>query len=204
MNWQVRHEGSPQVIDNLSPEQVVEGLADARWDPTDEVKGPDEPDWAPIENHPLFAEAAAEVEPPPPPAHDDETRLDFNPLIDVCLVLLVLFILTTTYAALEARIEAPGVTRDKKDNVKVVKVEEAKQQMIFVTAKMEGGQPVIRVEDEVVSPNRLVRTLLSYVKASRKTTMLFQHDDDVPQEVVVRILDAARGAGVTGVNLAVP
>ena len=37
MPWQLRHEGSPRVIPNLSEAQIVEGLRDGRFEPTDEV-----------------------------------------------------------------------------------------------------------------------------------------------------------------------
>src|SRR6516162_1892381 len=105
MSWKVRHEGSPQSIEGLTLTQVVEGLQDGQWVPTDEVMGPTDHDWQSIDNHPALEEAAAEVM-PPPQVHEDETRLDMNPLIDVCLVLLIFFILTMSYGALEKILEA--------------------------------------------------------------------------------------------------
>ena len=44
---------------------------------------------------------------PPPGEAPDETRLDMNPLIDVALVLLIFFILTTTYESLRRAIDLP-------------------------------------------------------------------------------------------------
>ena len=41
---------------------------------------PDDTDWVPLEQHPVFANAMAEYEPPPPKHYPDETRLDMNPL----------------------------------------------------------------------------------------------------------------------------
>ena len=101
MSWSVRHEGSPRVIEGLTVEQIAEGLRENSWETTDEVRGPNDAEWRPLENHPQFAELAFELEPPPRREGDDETRLDMNPLIDVCLVLLIFFMLTTTYAALQ-------------------------------------------------------------------------------------------------------
>src|SRR5262245_24898701 len=100
MAWQVRQEGSPEAINLPTEVDVLAGLRDGNFLPTDEVKGPTDADWQPIETHPQFAEAAQEVEPPPAESVD-ETHLDMNPLIDVCLVLLIFFILTITYASLE-------------------------------------------------------------------------------------------------------
>src|SRR4051794_6326469 len=97
MTWQLRHTGSPKILKGLSLPQIVEGLRDGLWDVTDEVVGPGETGWQSIENHPQLAEIAAEVEAPPPRRHEEATSLDMNALIDVCLVLLIFFILTTSY-----------------------------------------------------------------------------------------------------------
>ena len=58
MNWKVRHEGSPQTVDNLTPGQIAQGLEEGLWEPTDEVQGPDDLTWTPIESHPVFADVA--------------------------------------------------------------------------------------------------------------------------------------------------
>lgn len=201
--WKVRHQGSPAALSDLTLAQVAEGLADGRWEPTDEVMGPDDTDWVSIEGHPQLAEIAADLEPPPPRHYDDETRLDMNALIDVCLVLLIFFILTTSYAVLQKRLEAPGVSADRLGPAIVTK-EKVTQQMIQVTVRMEDGKPVTRVEDQVVDPSRLESELRRFVNASRKTQLLLQHDDDVPQRAVVEVLDAAKGAGMEKVSLALP
>jgi len=201
--WKVRHQGSPTALSDLTLAQVAEGLADGRWEPTDEVMGPNDSSWVPIESHPQLADIAAELEPPPPRVYDDETRLDMNALIDVCLVLLIFFILTTSYAVLQKRLEAPGVTADKLGPAVVTK-EKVEQQMIRVTIKMEGGKPVTAVEDHVVDPYLLQSELRRYGNATKKTQLLLEHDDDVPQRAVVEVIDAAKGAGLEKVSLVVP
>ena len=201
--WKVRHQGSPTALSDLTLAQVAEGLADGRWEPTDEVMGPNDSTWVPIESHPQLADIAAELEPPPPREYDDETRLDMNALIDVCLVLLIFFILTTSYAVLQKRLEAPGVTADKLGPAVVTK-EKVEQQMIRVTIKMEGGKPLTAVEDHVVDPYLLQSELRRYGNATKKTQLLLEHDDDVPQRAVVEVIDAAKGAGLEKVSLVVP
>ena len=86
--WKVRQEGSPQVRSGLSLQQVLENLEEGEWGPTDEVRGPDDPDWKQFEDHPVFADAVA-FEPLPTP-EQDETHVDMTPLIDVTMVLLVI------------------------------------------------------------------------------------------------------------------
>ncbi len=201
--WKVRHEGSPAALSDLTLAQVAQGLADGRWEPTDEVMGPGNPAWVPMESHPQLADIAAELEPPPPHVYDDETRLDMTALIDVCLVLLIFFILTTSYAVLQKRLEAPGVTANRLGPA-VITREQVTQQMISVTMKMENGKPVIRVENEVVDPSRLESELRKYVKSTSKTQLLLEHDDDVPQHTVVEVVDASKGAGMEKVSQVVP
>jgi biopolymer transport protein ExbD len=201
--WKVRHQGSPTALGDLTLEQVAEGLADGRWEPTDEVMGPHDKSWVPIESHPQLADIAAELEPPPPRHYDDETRLDMNALIDVCLVLLIFFILTTSYAVLQKRLEAPGVSADKVGPPVVTK-EKVEQQMVHVIVRMENGKPVIQVEGQVVDPIYLESELRKYLKATSKTQLLLEHEYDTPQSAVVAVLDAAKGAGMEKVSLPLP
>ena len=118
MSWKVRHEGSPQHIEVPGVPEIVEGMQSGLWEPTDEVMDPQSATWVAIENHPQLEEIAADIEPSPPTFHDDETHLDMTALIDVCLVLLIFFILTTSYAALQRILETPGASADPNRNMK--------------------------------------------------------------------------------------
>ena len=42
--WSVRHAGSPESVDGLTAEDVLDGVKEEVWDPSDEVMGPDDPD----------------------------------------------------------------------------------------------------------------------------------------------------------------
>jgi len=192
MSWKVRHEGSPQAVEVPTAQQVAVGLVDGLWEPTDEVMGPDSSTWVPLENHPTFAEVAAEVEPPPPRHYDDETHLDMNALIDVCLVLLIFFILTASYAALQSRIESPTVNFNQAGEA-VITPDDVDQQ-VLVTVKLEDGKPVIRVEGKVVERNRLRAELARARSLKARNVLLVQIEPKVPHEVSVFIQDAAYGS----------
>jgi biopolymer transport protein ExbD len=202
MSWKVRHEGSPQSVE-MEQQELVDSLLDGAWEPTDEVMGPNDDTWTAIESHPVLAEIAADLEPKQPKPYDDETRLDMNALIDVTLVLLIFFILTTTVAALQKRLEAPTVEQGKV-KVPVVTPEQVLEQMIHVKAVMENGSPVVKIEERPVDPMRLVAELRKFVKETRKTDLLLEHDDNVPHDLVVKIIDSAKGAGMNRVRLLVP
>jgi biopolymer transport protein ExbD len=201
VTWKIRHQGSPRSIEGLTPGQVVEGLQDGLWETTDEVMGPQDRDWVPIERHPQFEEVAAEIELPPPRVHEDESRLDMNPLIDVCLVLLIFFILTTSYAALQQVLPTPGMSKkDLKGKLEKTK-EQIAELMIKVTARLENNKPVIRVEDEVVSLDDLPGALRRFYKATRKHDVVVDADDDIDWGTLIAIQDAVTGAKMDHMHL---
>lgn len=202
--WQVRHEGSPTSIDNLTLVEVAAGLQEGQWEPTDEVRGPDDADWVAIENHPLLEETAADLEPPQAQIHEDEARLDMNAMIDVCLVLLVFFILTTSYAALTKRLDAPDAGGEPKKPAPW-SPEKVQQLTVHVVVKNGAdGNAIYQVEGKQVTPELLVRELKSYVGSTGKTILLMEHDATVTHGAVVKVQDAAKGAGMSRVLVVVP
>jgi biopolymer transport protein ExbD len=200
MTWTIRHEGSPRSVEGLSTAQVVEGLQEGQWETTDEVRGPEDRAWLPIENHPQFAEIAAEIEPEPPSHREDETRLDMNPLIDVCLVLLIFFILTTSYAALQKILDMPSLTSKDPKGPLTIDKKKAEQTTVQVRAAMENGKAVIRVEDKIVAREDLVSELQRYARNKRSTEVILDAPDDVDWGTIVAIQDACSGAGITHVH----
>jgi biopolymer transport protein ExbD len=194
MSWKVRHQGSPQSVEAPSLAAVVEGLQDGQWDTTDEVMGPGETTWTPIEGHPQLEEIAAEIEPPPPRLHEDEARLDMNAMIDVTLVLLIFFILTASYVALQAKLDTPQLNQG--DPGRAVSVKQADETMIKVSVKLENGKPTTRIEDREIDPKNLEAELSKVMRNSRKTIVLLDTDREVPTGAVVAVQDAAAGAGV--------
>jgi len=191
--WLVRKQGAPDALSVASAGEVLTGLRDGNWLPTDEVKGPTDTDWQPIEVHPTFAEAAGEIEPPRP--ETDETSLDMNPLIDVCLVLLIFFILTITYASLERSIAIPTDTPDQKGPAQV-KFEDIKDRVFVVQVKMNGEKAVIRIEKEETPADQIDRKMKDVIAKTGRKEMVLDIDKDVPWGIEAAILDAAQGNGV--------
>jgi len=203
MTWKIRHEGSPKSIEGLTLEEVVEGLQEGQWEPTDEVMGPNDTQWVALENHPQLEEIAADVEPPHKPEGDDETRLDMNPLIDVCLVLLIFFILTTSYAALQKVLDSPAHSDQQAQEVHVTR-EQVKEIMIQCKVTMENDKPVIRIEGKVVEKEHLLAALRTFVNKDKKTDLLLEHDREVTHGTVVFIEDCAQKAGISQVTIGLP
>ena len=191
--WQVRPEGTEIPINLVSSGDVLGGLREGIWRPTDDVKGPNDAAWTTIEAHPLFEEAAIELQPPVPEA--DDSHLDMNPLIDVCLVLLIFFILTITYASLERAIQVPESSQEGAATKKV-DWKDIKDQVFRVTAKMDSETPVILLEKEAVSLDDLEDKMKRVIEKSGRRQMLLDIDGNVPWGIQTAILDAAKGNGV--------
>ena len=192
--WNVRHQGSPRSVDGLTADDVLDGVKEGVWDTSDEIMGPDDLDWTPLEQHPVFAHAMADFEPPPPPPHPDETKLDMNPLIDVALVLLIFFMLTTTYQELRKEFQPP---EPQPENQQGVRDEQLKKVTVRVTAKMENNQPVYRVEGEVVAEHELEAKFKQLRDSSGHDKLAMEVDPEVPWKAVIAIQDAASGAKFT-------
>lgn len=194
--WKVRQAGAARTQATTTPAAILTGLRDGTWEPTDEVMAPGDTEWVTIEAHPYFEEAMLDIEPAPPQYEQDESRLDMNPLIDVALVLLIFFILTTSYASLRRVIDLP-TTQDPDEGAQevVIQREEVESDMIVVTARTESGKPVIEIEGKRVSESELPTAIADEMKRSGKKKLIYEAKN-VQWGTVVAILDAAKGAGV--------
>jgi biopolymer transport protein ExbD len=201
--WKVRHEGSPVASSDLTFVQVMQGLMDGRFAPTDEVRGPNDANWIVLEEHPAFADACGEIEPPPIKHDEDESRLDMNALIDVSLVLLVFFILTTSYLNLQKIIEAAEVSSSK-GGIKVVEQKVVEETMILCEVKYENDKSIISIQGKEVPQDGVVAELKNLAGAAKKRILALKHDAKVPHGVIVSIQDAAKSAQMEKVVLVVP
>lgn len=192
-NWLVRPEGSENPIALASAADVLTAMREGIFRPTDEVKGPHDAAWTSIEGHHEFEEAAEELSPPPPEA--DDSHLDMNPLIDVCLVLLIFYILTITVASLERAINVPD-SNPEGESSKPLDFKDIKDQVFRVTAKMEGEKLVILVDKEPTTLEDVEEKIKRVIDKSGRKQMLLDIDGNVPWGTQTAILDAAKGHGV--------
>lgn len=199
--WLVRLVGEPNPRQFDDPHKVLEGIRDGDWDPADEVRGPGETFWRPIEDHPAFADAVSEMG-PPPPEPPDETHLDMNPLIDVALVLLVFFILTATVTTLRRTIDVPSPPPEDAAS-KVPDVKDVEDRIFRVQVLMDGENPQVTIEKRAIVFERLEQEIADTVKNTGRKEMLLKASDDVPWEVFVQVQGAANKAGVRTIHIPV-
>ncbi len=200
MSWKIRHTGSNQAVSNLTAQQIAEGILDGQWESVDEVMGPGDTRWIPIEEHPQFEELIEALEADNAgDAFSDphDQHIDMNPLIDVCLVLLVFFILATTMAVMEKVLEMPE-SRTQDRNVTMAP-QDIEKLMIIVEVRVNQGKVVIRVDKQEVSPAEIRNRLRDTVKERRVNQMVIDAKD-VDWETVVKVMDAGTYAGITKIS----
>jgi biopolymer transport protein ExbD len=198
--WQIRFEGIPETVRLSAPEKVLEGLRDGDWEPSDEVKGPADADWQAIEDHPTFADAVAEMG-PPPKEPEDETRLDMNPLIDVSLVLLIFFILTTSYATLRRVITLPPAPPEEKAAPPRPDRNPLEDRVFRVKVSTDGERVVVQLDGTAVDPAKLAESIRDVMRLTGKREMYLSVTDDVYWEDEAKVHDAAKGAGVHQIHM---
>jgi len=201
VTWTVRHAGSPKVVQGLTTSAVRTGLIDGTWETTDEIRSDAGGSWESLENHSDFAEVAAEVNPPLVSEHEDESKLDMNALIDVSLVLLIFFILTTTYETIRKVLDMPAASQSKLAPGARTAAEKIKEVTIRIEARSSGGKVSIKVENEIVPADGLVAKLNQFSQSTGKKQVLLDAQG-VEWGVVVQIMDAARAAGIEKTLLA--
>jgi biopolymer transport protein ExbD len=129
--------------------------------------------------------------------HDDEGNLDdgvvaeinITPLTDVFLVLLIIFMVTTSVVANQSKnIDLPGA-----------EVSDTTPQGVTVTVDDTGA---ILINDKPVANDALLKELESALANAREKLVILRGDKKVLLGQAVNILDLAQQAGAKGIALA--
>lgn len=203
MQFRLRTTADPSRARIFAEADVLRGLQEEIFDPTDEVLDPATEQWMAIEDHPRFADAAEALEAETEIHVEEATSLDMNPLIDVCLVLLVFFILTTAYVTLEKVLELPKFRAADASSVRQIQAGHVQQHMIVVHLERRNADDVILVEGNEVPPAELVKMLARIATATKKSELLL-HVKGVRWGTFVTAVDAAGQAQIKSVNLQIP
>lgn len=197
MAWRLRHEGSPQPVPQpLTSEQIVEGLKDGVYATTDEVRGPTDAKWVALEAHPHFAEVSEVIQAiEDEAAHEvEDNSIDMNPLIDVCLVLLVFFILATTMSVMEKIMRLPP-NQPQNSKPRAVTEDQAKQ-FIMLKIEKKGAATVYKVNEYETTEENLLRELERMVKEG-KSSMILDIAPNVEFNAYTVAVDVATQARIT-------
>ncbi len=125
----------------------------------------------------------------------DEVIADINvtPLVDVMLVLLIIFMITTPMLHQGVDVQLPEMT-----SAETLPLPEEDPVVLTVTRDQ-----VVFVRDEPVHIDRLVERLLPELETRGSRTVFMKADRTVPFGEVTTVLDVLNQAGVTNVALVV-
>jgi len=122
----------------------------------------------------------------------DEPEINLIPLIDVLLVILIFLMVTTTYARFaELQINLPEARGDSG--------QEAPDQIEVVV----GADGVYRINDVAlgaVDVERLTAALARAAESESEPVVVIGADARATHQAVVRVMDAARRAGLTQIS----
>jgi biopolymer transport protein ExbD len=118
-----------------------------------------------------------------------EGGIDISPLIDCVFILLIFFIVTTTF------VEETGVEVDKPQAASSVRLEKTSI-LIALTAK---GEVVYGGREITISG---VRPLVKRMLQKEDVPVIVQADAAAPAGLLVRVIDEAKLAGAAKVSLA--
>ena len=118
-----------------------------------------------------------------------EPGIDMGPMLDCVFILLIFFIVTTTF------VEETGVEVDKPQAASSVQLEKTSV-LIAITAK---GEVVYGGREIGVGG---VQTLVKRVVQKEDVPVIIQADRDAAAGVLVRVIDEAKLAGATKVSIA--
>jgi biopolymer transport protein ExbD len=120
---------------------------------------------------------------------NSDVGVDISPLIDCVFILLIFFIVTTTF------VEETGVEVDKPQAASSVRLEKTS----ILLALTEKGQIVYGGREIGISG---VRQLVKRMLQKEDVPVIIQADAAAPSGLLVRIIDEAKLAGATKVSLA--
>lgn len=121
---------------------------------------------------------------------EDDAAIDISPLIDCIFILLIFFIVTTTF------VEETGIEVDKPQAASASDLEK-QSVMIAVTAE---GQIVYGGKE--IGMSGVQSTVRRFVEKDEATPVIVQVDEKAPSGLFVRVIDEAKLGGAAKVSVA--
>ncbi|MDH3588948.1 MAG: biopolymer transporter ExbD [Gammaproteobacteria bacterium] len=121
---------------------------------------------------------------------EEESRIDITPMLDVVFILLIFFIVTATF------IKEAGIEVNRPDAA-TAEVQEKANILIAITANDDVWINRRKVDIRQVRPN------IERLHAENpQGTVVIQADSDSRNEMLVKVMDASRSAGVYNIAIA--
>ena len=186
--WDLRNHDSDSKSILLESIEIQDLIVSGLISINDEIRKEGETTWKTFLDYPEFDDTFSVKS---SIKHDEDENIDMNALIDVCLVLLVFFILLTSYAKLVQHLEAAKTNPDSK--IPSITTTQADQKT-KVVIKTEAGKTLFYINEQVVESENLTTALKASARKLKSKDLILFYSDDVPYQAVISIRDAARAA----------
>lgn len=118
-------------------------------------------------------------------------KFDLTPLIDVVFLLLIFFMLTTTFINVESGVKVNLPSGD------FAAVNERQDIVVTITENN-----VLYVNDRVIDPNNLSATIKEHIEDNIDTLIILEADQDITHGKVVRVMDLVKKGGAERIAVA--
>ena len=123
-------------------------------------------------------------------AKDEQAKLDLTPMLDVVFIMLIFFIVTAVF------IKEPGTDVFKPEAL-TAELKPTVSILVAINAADE-----IWIDKDEVDPTAVRGVLERLVAENPKGSMVIQADQGAKNQLLMQVLDAARGAGIQQVAVA--
>lgn len=120
---------------------------------------------------------------------EQEQGIDLSPLLDVVFILLIFFIVTTVF------VRESGIDVDKP---KAVSTEQLQRNVILIAISEEGA---VMYDSTNIGVSGVRVTVAQLIRKKNKAVVI-QADKSVTTELLVKVIDQAKLAGASQVNIA--
>jgi biopolymer transport protein ExbD len=121
----------------------------------------------------------------------DVIALDITPLVDVVFLLLIFFMLSTTF------IVSPGI----RINLPQAEAETVRHEKKDIRVKLDAKGNFF-VEDQRTSPEDLDARFLEATRVDRDTLVIIEADENAAHKFVVDVMDRAKSSGLQRLAIA--
>jgi biopolymer transport protein ExbD len=121
---------------------------------------------------------------------DDEVAVDLTPMLDVVFIMLIFFIVTTSF------VKEAGIDVNKP---KAAQAQKKPTATIFIAIRPNGE---IHMDKRVVDIERVSATIEKLLAESPTDTVIIQADKEAKHGVVVKVMDQIKAAGIDKISIA--
>ncbi|MBT4290489.1 MAG: biopolymer transporter ExbD [Deltaproteobacteria bacterium] len=118
-------------------------------------------------------------------------NLDITPLVDVIFLLLIFFMISTTFFSYnEIKVKLPeAAVETKQMNTGPIEITITRENKIYI-------------DEKIVKPTDLLTRLQQRIATMTDKTLIIRADGQVKHQVVVQVMDAAKSAGIDKLSIA--